>query len=189
MSLTESVRHAALQVASIISTSGFATTDFNLWPNLSKTVLLSLMFVGACAGSTGGGIKISRLVILLKSAAAEIGHMVRPRQVKKIVFEKKAVDGDTIHGAYAFIVAYVFIFFASFLLISAFDGQTIETSFSAVATCINNIGPGFGAVGPASSFNFMSDASKLILSLDMLLGRLEIFPILLLFSPSVWFEK
>ncbi len=188
-SLAESIRHAFFQVSTIISTSGFATTDFNLWPNASKTVLLILMFIGACAGSTGGGMKISRLVISLKSAIAEIRHMGRPRRVQKIRFEGKAVDSDTLSGIFAYIIAYIFIFFASFLIIAMTDGRTIETTFSSVAACINNIGPGLGDVGPMANFAFYSPVSKVILSLNMLLGRLELFPIIMLFTPSVWREK
>ncbi len=184
-----SLRHAFFQVSTIISTSGFATTDFNLWPNASKILLLTLMFIGACAGSTGGGMKISRLVIALKSAVAEMRHMGRPRQVQKIRFEGKAVDNDTIKGVFAYTVSYIFIFFASFLIIAIADGRTIETTVSSVAACINNIGPGLGDAGPMANFAFFSPLSKIVLSLDMLLGRLEIFPILMLFSPTVWREK
>ena len=147
------------------------------------------MFIGACAGSTGGGIKVSRLIIAVKGTWAEIRRMIRPREIKKVFFEKKAVEGDTVKGTFAYIVAYCFIFFASFLFISLIDGQNIETSFSSVAACINNIGPGLGEVGPASNYAFYSPISKIVLSLDMLLGRLEIFPLIFLFSPSVWREK
>lgn len=185
----DSVRYAFFQVSTIISTTGFATTDYDLWPYASKSVLLILMFIGACAGSTGGGIKISRLVIALKSAVSEIRHMGRPRQVERIRFEKKPVDSDTVRGVLAFIVAYIFLFFGSFLAITLVDGTSIETTFSSVAACINNIGPGFEKVGPSANFAFYSAFSKIILSLDMLLGRLEIFPIIMLFSPSVWREK
>ena len=185
----DSVRHAFFQVTTTISTTGFATTDYDLWPYASKSVMLILMFIGACAGSTGGGIKISRLVIALKSAVSEIRHMGRPRQVEKIRFEKKPVDRDTVRGVFAFIVSYIFLFFGSFLAIAIADGTSIETTFSSVAACINNIGPGFEKVGPSANFAFYSPISKLILSLDMLLGRLEIFPIVMLFSPSVWREK
>jgi trk system potassium uptake protein TrkH len=186
---SDALRHAFFQVTTIVSTSGFATDDFNLWPNASKTLLLILMFIGACAGSTGGGIKVSRLVISVKSTWAEIKHMINPRQVKKVMFEKKSVDSDTIRGAFAYMVAYVLIFFASFLIVAIADGQSIETSFSSVAACFNNIGPGLGEAGPMSNFAFYSPVSKIILSLDMLLGRLEIIPVVLLFYPSVWREK
>ncbi len=188
-SLGESIRHAFFQVSTIISTSGFATTDFNLWPNASKTLLLILMFIGACAGSTGGGMKISRLVIALKSAVAELKRMARPRRVQSVRFERKPVESETVRGVFAFIVCYIFIFFASFLIISVVDGRTIETTFSSVAACLNNIGPAFGDAGPMANFAFYSPISKIILSLDMLIGRLEIFPIIMLFSPAVWREK
>lgn len=185
----DAVRESFFQVSTIISTSGFATTDFNLWPNAAKTVLLIIMFIGACAGSTGGGIKVSRIIIAAKSAMAEIKHMIHPRQVKKITFEGKPVENDTVKGIFAYIVAYAFIFFASFLIIAVCDGQSIETTFSSVVSCINNIGPGLDKAGPMANFAFYSPVSKIVLSLDMLLGRLEIFPILMLFAPSVWSEK
>lgn len=185
----DGIRHAFFQVSTIISTTGFATDDFNLWPNASKAILLALMFIGACAGSTGGGIKISRIVIAFKSTWSEIRHMINPRRVKKVTFEKKSVDTDTIRGVFAYMVAYVLIFFASFIVLSVFDGKTIETTFSAVSACINNIGPGLGDVGPSVNFANFTWVSKIVLILDMLLGRLEIFPILLLFYPTVWKEK
>ncbi len=185
----ESLKHAFFQVSTVITTTGFATADFNIWPDSSKALLLLLMFIGACAGSTGGGIKVSRLVIAFKSAVAEIKHMGRPRQVSRIRFEGKPVEKDTINGVLAFIVSYIFIFFSSFLIISVIDGKTIETTFSSVAACLNNIGPGLGDVGPTANFAFYSPISKLILAFDMLLGRLEIFPIIMLFTPSVWTEK
>ena len=185
----DGIRHAFFQVSTIISTTGFATDDFNLWPNASKAILLALMFIGACAGSTGGGIKISRIVIAFKSTWSEIRHMINPRRVKKVMFEKKSVDTDTIRGVFAYMVAYVLIFFASFIVLSVFDGKTIETTFSAVSACINNIGPGLGDVGPSVNFANFTWVSKIVLILDMLLGRLEIFPILLLFYPTVWKEK
>ena len=187
--VSEALMHGFFQVSTIISTTGFATTDFNLWPNAPKIILLVLMFIGACAGSTGGGMKVSRLVIAAKSAWAEVSRMVRPRQIKKTRFEKRAVDGDTVRGVFAYIVAYCFIFFGSFVIIALADGQTIETTFSSVAACFNNIGPGFDAAGPMSNYAFFSPLSKIVLIFDMLLGRLEIFPILMLFSPSVWLEK
>ena len=172
-----------------MTTTGFATVDFNLWPELSKTLLVLVMFIGACAGSTGGGIKVSRLVIAAKSAWAEVKRMIHPRRVTSIRFEKKAVDRDTVRGVFAYMIAYVFIFFGSFLIIAIADGQTIETTFSSVAACFNNIGPAFDAAGPMSNYAFYSPLSKIVLSLDMLLGRLEIFPILMLLSPSVWLDK
>ncbi len=185
----DGIRHAFFQVSTIISTTGFATDDFNLWSNAAKTVLLVLMFVGACAGSTGGGIKVSRIVIAFKSTWSEIRHMIHPRRVKKIMFEKKSVEQDTVRGVFAYMVAYVLIFFASFIVVAVFDGRSIETTFSAVTACINNIGPGLGDVGPTGNYLGFSYVSKIVLILDMLLGRLEIFPILLLFYPTVWKDK
>lgn len=187
--IADTLRHSFFQVSTIISTTGFATDDFNLWGNLAKTVLLILMFIGACAGSTGGGIKVSRIIIALKSTMAEVRHMIHPRRVQTVRFEGKPVDKDTRRGVFAFMITYVFIFFGSFLLVSIFDGRSIETTFSAIAACINNIGPGLGDVGPSGNFASLSYASKIVLSFDMLFGRLELFPMLLLFSPAVWFEK
>ena len=181
--------HSFFQVSTIVSTTGFATQDFNLWPNLSKIILLVLMFIGACAGSTGGGIKVSRIVIAIKSTLVEIGYMLNPRRVRRVMFERKAADDDTIRGSYAFFVSYAAIFFASFLLISLFDGHDVETAFSAVAACLNNIGPGLGKVGPAENYTVYSPMSLIVLSFDMLFGRLEIFPMIMLFSPSVWRGK
>lgn len=185
----DALRHAFFQVNTVLSTSGFATDDFNLWSNAAKAVLLMLMFVGACAGSTGGGIKVSRIVIAFKSTWSEIRHMINPRRIKKVRFENKSVDTDTVRGVFAYMVAYVLIFFASFIVLAVFDGKTIETTFSAVTTCMNNIGPGLDEVGPTSNFANFTWVSKITLILDMLLGRLEIFPILLLFYPTVWKEK
>ena len=185
----EALKHAFFQVNTVLSTSGFATADFNLWPNLSKTLLLIMMFVGACAGSTGGGIKVSRIVISVKSTWSEIRHMIQPRRIKKVTFEKKSVEIDTVRSTFAYMVAYMLVFFASFLLVALFDGFDIETTFSAITACINNIGPGLGEAGPMSNFAIFTPFSKVILIFDMLVGRLEIFPILLLFYPTVWKEK
>ena len=187
--LGDALMHSFFQVSTIVSTTGFATQDFNLWPNLSKIILLVLMFIGACAGSTGGGIKVSRIVIAIKSTLVEIGYMLNPRRVRRVMFERKAADEDTIRGSYAFFVSYAAIFFASFLLISLFDGHDVETAFSAVAACLNNIGPGLGKVGPAENYTVYSPLSLIVLSFDMLFGRLEIFPMIMLFSPSVWRGK
>ncbi len=184
-----SIRDAAFQVASIISTAGFANCDFNLWPNLSKVILLIIMFIGACAGSTGGGIKVSRLIITVKSTWTNVRRMINPRSVKAVRFESKAVDEDTKNSVSAYFVIYAFIFFISFLLVTVFDGVDIETSFSSVASALNNIGPALGKAGPMANFNFYSIPSLMVLALDMLLGRLEIFPILFLFAPATWKNK
>ena len=184
----ESLRHAAFQVSSIVTTTGYATTDFNLWPGLSKAILLLLMFMGACAGSTGGGLKVSRVVIMAQVLCQEVRRMVHPRSISIVRYGGKVVDESTQHGTTAYFALYFFCIIAAFLLIS-FEPFSFETHFSAAVACFNNIGPGFGAVGPAGSFAAYSDFSKIVLSFAMLLGRLEIFPLLLTFIPSAWHRK
>ena len=184
-SLGETIRHAAFQVGSIITTTGFATTDFDLWPSFSKTILLCLMVVGACAGSTGGGIKAARVLLLFKSLKRNIQQMLHPRKVQMIRNNGAVVDERTITGTNAYLAAYVIILFVSFMVISL-DGFSTGTNFSAVLACFNNIGPGLEAVGPVCNYSAFSAMSKLVLILDMLLGRLEIFPILVLFSYETW---
>jgi len=181
----DALRHGAFQVASIISTTGFATTDFDQWPSLAKAILLVLMFIGACAGSTGGGLKVSRVIILFRSAKRQLTKLLHPRSVGSVKFEGKALDNDTLSSTKNYFAIYMFSFFILFLLIS-FEPFDMETNFSAVAACFNNIGPGFGAVGPTRNFAEYSIFSKWVLSFAMLLGRLEIFPLLLAFSPSSW---
>ena len=173
------------QVSSIMTTTGFATADFNLWPQFSRYLLVVLMIFGACAGSTGGGAKQVRLLILLKSLKARMQMMLRPRAVNPVRMDGKQVKEDMISGVYAFMAAYAMICIVSFLLLS-FDNKSMETTLSALAACFNNIGPGLDLVGPAGNYSVFSPLSKFVLSIDMLLGRLEIFPLLLLFSPSVW---
>lgn len=180
-----SFRYASFQVASIITTTGYATADFNLWPQFSKSILFILTFLGACAGSTGGGIKTSRLILILKSISKEIRHMLHPRSVSSVRLNGKPVDGQVIHGVASFFMVYMVILFASFLLISI-DEFDLETTFTATVTCINNVGPGFGLVGPVNNFSIFSPFSKIVLSLDMLIGRLEIFPVIMLFMPGLW---
>ena len=184
-SVLEHFHHAAFQAASIMTTTGFSTVDFNLWPQLSKAVLLLLMFIGACAGSTGGGMKVSRIVVYMKSIKREMAALIHPRSVKVMKLEGKAVDSAMLRSIFSFLSAYLVIFVVS-LLIVTLDGFDLETNFSAVAATFNNIGPGLGGVGPTSNFAGYSVLSKLVLSLDMLIGRLEIFPILLLFAPNTW---
>lgn len=184
-SVLEHFHHAAFQAASIMTTTGFSTVDFNLWPQLSKAVLLLLMFIGACAGSTGGGMKVSRIVVYMKSIKREMAALIHPRSVKMMKLEGKAVDSAMLRSIFSFLSAYLVIFVVS-LLIVTLDGFDLETNFSAVAATFNNIGPGLGGVGPTSNFAGYSVLSKLVLSLDMLIGRLEIFPILLLFAPNTW---
>jgi trk system potassium uptake protein TrkH len=184
-SLGETIRHAAFQVASIVTTTGFATTDFDLWPNFSRGLLLALMMIGACAGSTGGGFKCGRALLLLKGLGRNIRQILHPNRVQVVRSNGQAVDEKILENANAYLTAYVFIVIASFLMVSV-DGFSTTTSFSAVLACFNNIGPGLGAVGPTCNYGSFSVFSKLVLILDMLAGRLEIFPILVLFSKSAW---
>ncbi len=184
-SLGETVRHAAFQVASIVTTTGFATTDFDLWPTFSKAILVTLMFCGACAGSTGGGIKVSRVLLLGKILRRNIRQVIHPRKVMVICNNNQPVDERILDNTNAYLAAYVIIVALSFLLVSL-DGFSLTTSFTAVVACFNNIGPGLEMVGPTSNFAMFSVLSKIILILDMLAGRLEIFPILILFTRSAW---
>ena len=183
--LEESIRHAAFQVGSIITTTGFSTVDFDLWPSFSKTILLCLMVVGACAGSTGGGLKVARLLLIFKSLRRNIRQMLNPRKVQVIRNNNSVVDEKVLANTNAYLAAYIVIIFVIFLIISL-DGFSIGTNFSAVLCTFNNIGPGFEAVGPMCNFAAYSGLSKLVLSIGMLAGRLEIFPILVLFSRSTW---
>lgn len=181
----ETVRAAAFQVSSIISTTGYATTDFNLWPNLSKNILLILMFIGGCAGSTAGGIKVSRIVLLFKLISNEVKRMLHPRSVSSLRFEGKTVDGHTRKGVSNYFLIYFVCLIAIFLALS-FEPFDFETNFTAVVTCFNNVGPGFGAVGPTGGFGDYSAFAKIVLSFAMLLGRLEIFPIIIALAPVSW---
>ena len=181
----EALRHAAFQVSSIMTTTGFATTDFDLWPGISKALLLMLMVVGACAGSTGGGIKCARVLLLFKSLRRNTRQLLNPRKVQVIRNNGKTVDERVISNTNAYLAAYVIIVILSFLLISL-DKFSMETNLSAVLACFNNIGPGMAAVGPTCNYSGYSDFSKLVLSLNMLAGRLEIFPILVLLSRNSW---
>ena len=184
-SLGETVRHAAFQVSSIVTTTGFATTDFDLWPSFSKALLMMLMVVGACAGSTGGGLKCARALLLLKSLGRNIRQLLNPRKVEVIRVNDKPVSEKVLDNTNAYLAAYVVIIVSSFLLISL-DGFSTGTNITAVLACFNNIGPGLEAVGPTCNFGGFSIGSKLVLILDMLAGRLEIFPILALFSRGTW---
>ena len=181
----EALRHAAFQVSSIMTTTGYCTTDFDLWPGISKALLLMLMVVGACAGSTGGGIKCARVLLLFKSLRRNTRQLLNPRKVQVIRVGGKTVDERVVSNTNAYLAAYVIIVILSFLLVSL-DKFNMETNLSAVIACFNNIGPGMAAVGPACNYSGYSDFSKLILSIDMLAGRLEIFPILVLLSRNSW---
>ena len=181
----DSVRHAAFQVASIISTTGFASTDFNLWPEFSKTILVLLMFIGACAGSTGGAIKCSRVLLLLRAIRREIRQIIHPRSVNVVKLDGRVVDEKDLRSTMIFFAAYMFITLAAILLVSV-DNFSFGTTFTAVVTCIGNVGPGLGHVGPVENFSGYGPFAKVVLSLLMLAGRLELFPILVLFHPSAW---
>ena len=183
--LGEAIRHAAFTVSTIITTTGFATTDFDLWPAFSKAIIMLLMVIGACAGSTGGGLKVARLMLLLKSLKRNIGQVMQPRKVQVIRNNGGVVDEKVLANANAYLSAYVVILFLSFLIVSL-DNFSVGTNFTAVLACFNNIGPGLEAVGPTCNFSAYSTLSKLVLCFDMLAGRLEIFPILVLFTRNTW---
>ncbi|MBQ9965653.1 MAG: TrkH family potassium uptake protein [Clostridia bacterium] len=186
--LSESLRQSAFQVASIMTTTGFSTTDFNLWPGLSKTILLVLMFLGGCAGSTAGGIKVSRAVLLLKLIARELRRLLHPRSVSHVRFEGKKVEEETLQNVSVYFAIYMVCVVAVLLLIS-FEPFDLETTLSSTVACFNNVGPGFAGVGPASNYSAYSSFSKAVLSFAMLLGRLEIFPLIIALSPATWSRK
>lgn len=184
-SIMEAFQQAAFQVGSIITTTGFATTDFNTWPQVSRTILVMLMFVGTCAGSTGGGIKVSRFVILLKTVNKELHLFLHPKGVRKISMDGKVVEHEVVRSINVFMTAYVLVFAFSILLVG-FDNHDLITNFTAVAATLNNIGPGLELVGPSQNFGLFSDPAKCVLIFDMLAGRLELFPLLLLFVKDTW---
>ena len=183
--VASALRHSAFQVASVMTTTGFSTTDFDKWPEFSKTILVILMFIGASAGSTGGGIKVSRIIILFKSIVKEIRICVHPKNTLKVNMSGKTVEHETLRAVNVFIMAYLGIFVLSLLVISI-DNFDFTTNFTAVLATLNNIGPGLGMVGPTGNFSQYSILSKLIFCFDMLAGRLELFPMLILFSPYTW---
>ena len=181
----DALRQASFQVASIITTTGYSTVDFNLWPQSSRTIMVLLMFIGACAGSTGGGIKVSRFIIACKSFIKEIISYLHPRSVKKIKIEGKPLEHETLRATNVYFMTYMVIFAVSVLLVSI-ENKDLVTNFAAVAATFNNIGPGLSLVGPMANFGHFTDFTKYILMFDMLAGRLEIFPMMLLFCPAVW---
>ncbi len=183
--VSDALRHAAFQVSTIMTTTGYATVDFNQWPVFSKTLLLILMLMGACAGSTAGGLKVSRVIILIKSMRRELTHLLHPRSVKTLKIEGKRLDERTLSTTASYLMMYAACSVIVFLLLS-FDKFDIETNISATAACFNNIGPGFGVVGPIGNYFGYTDFSKIVLCAAMLLGRLEIFPILICFSYGTW---
>ena len=182
---SEALRHAAFQVGSIVSTTGFSTVDFNQWPEFSRMLLVVLMFVGACAGSTGGGIKCARILVLCKALNREIKRIVHPRSVNVVKLDGEVVEEDTLRSIQIFFAAYMFILFGGALIVGL-DNYSFGTNLTAVLACISNVGPGLELVGPMGNFSVFSDLSKLTLSLCMIIGRLEIFPVLVLTSPMAW---
>ncbi len=186
--VSDALRHSAFQVSTVMTTTGYATADFNQWPVFSKTLLLVLMLMGACAGSTAGGLKVSRVIILVKSMRRELTHLLHPRSVKALKLEGKRLDEQTLSTTASYLMMYSACLVIIFLLLS-FDKFDIETNISATVACFNNIGPGLGAVGPVGNYFEYTDFSKVVLCAAMLLGRLEIFPLLLCFSPATWIKK
>lgn len=183
----ETLTHAAFQVGTIITTTGYATTDFNLWTSASKTVLVLLMFCGACAGSTGGGFKVSRVVILVKAVVREMNSYIHPKSIRQVKFDGGPVDNEVVRTISVYLATYVMLFITSVFVIS-FEGKDLVTSFTAIAATFNNIGPGLEVVGPTGNFSSFTDLSKWVMIFDMLAGRLELFPMLILFHPGMWKE-
>ena len=181
----EAFRAAIFTISSMISSTGFTAVDFNLWPELSRTIIVLVMFIGACAGSTGGGIKVYRIIILFKSMGKELHMLIHPKQVKKIRMDSHEIEHEVIRSVNVFMVCFILVFVISLLCIS-FEDYDLITNFTAVTATINNIGPGLELVGPTANFSFFSPFSKMVLIFDMLAGRLELFPMLLLFSPVTW---
>ena len=185
-SVGDSVRYAFFQVTTVMSTTGFATSDYNTWPALSKVILVLLMFCGACVGSTTGGIKVGRIILLVKSGLREIKYMLHPRAVVAVRSEGKPVERDVLRGANSYMIVYIMLFTASLFLVEMGEECDLVTGFTAVSACLNNVGPGLGEVGPAGNFAALTPFTKILLSIDMLAGRLEIFPLLMLFAPTTW---
>ena len=186
--ILQAIHHSAFQVASIITTTGYSTADFDLWPSFSKTILVILMFVGACAGSTGGGIKVSRIAIAFKTVKKEMSSLIHPRSIKILKYEGKPIEHTVLRSINTYLITYMLIFACSVLLISLNEFDP-TTNFTAVAATLNNIGPGLEKVGPTCNFGIFSPFSKYVLMFDMLAGRLELFPMLLLFSPRTWMKE
>lgn len=182
----DALTQASFQVASIITTTGFSTADFDLWPQTSKVILVCLMFIGACAGSTGGGIKVSRFIIMFKTVKKELVSYIHPKNVKKINMEGKPVEHDTVRSVNVYFITFVTIFVFSVFLLSFEKNTDLITTFTSVAATINNIGPGLSMVGPTQNFGFFNVFSKCVLIFDMIAGRLELFPLLMLFHPKLW---
>ena len=187
-SFSKSFRYTSFQVGSIMTSTGFATADFDQWPEFAKTVLVMLMFIGACAGSTGGGFKVSRVIILVRTAKRNLRKLLHPKSVNVVKSDDKSLNIETVHGVSCYLIIYLLIFIASLLIISL-NNMDFTSSFTSVTTCFNNIGPGLSKVRPTCNFSELTNLSKYTLSLDMLLGRLECIPILMMFAPSMWIKK
>ena len=185
MTAADTLRHVVFQVGSLMTSTGYSTVDFDLWPSASKVVLIIIMFIGACAGSTGGGIKVSRFLLMGKTLGKELKQALHPQVVAPVRMDGKLVNHETIRTTNVFLAAYIFIFAASFMLVSL-DGFDMVTNFTSIAATLNNIGPGLNQVGPMMNFGAYSNFAKLVLIFDMLAGRLEIFPMLVLFLPDAW---
>lgn len=186
-SIFEALTHSAFQVASLVSSTGYATTDFDLWPGFSKTILIILMFVGACAGSTGGGLKVSRFVIIGKSILKELHSYIHPKSVKQITMDEKEVEPSVLRSVSIYMITFLMLFVASILVI-ALEEKDLVTNFTAVLTTLNNMGPGFSMVGPTCNFGHFTNLSKWVFIFDMLAGRLELYPLLIMFHPSLWHD-
>lgn len=187
MQFADALRHAAFQVGSIITTTGYATINFDAWSQTCRTILVLLMFVGACAGSTGGGMKVSRFIVMVKTMTKELNSYIHPKSVKKIKMDGKPIEHEVVRSINVYLITFMIIFVVSVFAIS-FEGHDLVTNFTAVAATINNIGPGLSMVGPDCNFGFFSDFSKFVIIFDMLAGRLELFPLLILFHPAIWKE-
>lgn len=184
-SVGDALRHSAFAVGSLVSSTGFGTEDFNLWPSLSKAILVILMFIGACAGSTGGGLKVSRILILIKGVGRELGSLIHPHRVKKVMIDKRPLEDDIVRSVNVYMICFMLVFVVSFGIL-CLEGHDLVTNFTAVIATINNIGPGLELVGPTQNYAFFSVPSKLVLIFNMLAGRLELFPMLVLFNPQTW---
>ena len=183
--IADALTQSSFQVVSIMTSTGFATVDFDQWSQACKTVLVTLMFIGACAGSTGGGIKVSRFVLMFRTVIKELNSYIHPKSVKKIKVDKKPVEHEVVRSVNVYFITFFLVFVISLIIISI-DNNDFTTNFTAVTTTINNIGPGLNKVGPTQNFSFFSPVAKYVLMFDMIAGRLELFPLLILFHPAIW---
>ena len=186
--IPDTLRLSSFNIVSVITTTGYSTINYDMWPELSKAIIFALMFIGGCAGSTAGGLKISRIMLMTKMIKKELKHMTNPRTVSSVKFEGKVIDGITQNSVFSYFTMFIVSYFVLFLIISL-DNFDFTTTFTAVSACLNNVGPGFGVVGPAGNFSGFSDLSKMTLSFAMLLGRLELYPLLIALTPSIWLKN